>query len=512
MVLKITIICAVTLFNLMIRINATAAAAAVEEKRVSISHTFTNKTGTYDVRAIMEWASKQPIESRVEVPTKSLADFLIWDTWSEPGQPTQSNLRQFVDDVSHNDRILRADLSHPIVLTNDNVIIDGVHRLVKATYDGLEMVKCLFIDRSTLVKFRTSEAEEGADKKSTSIITDLPIPDRLLRVAKSSLPEGERERRDLLEEYFSEQLPTAIDKGDHWDICLERPSTPYGCYILDPRIREGLEWWKPGTRIRDIPAERRVLSKGMFALEDQWTPLSWSIWFQKNGHMPRELVLLHVDDHQDMMSPRIGERLDQQHIDLISGDHFSLLKPETVEAAILSGAVGKGSILTPLIWEVDKLHLRHLTLRPTPYVYAIKRALQQDMVLGHPLQRISAQCERTERESLLSSSNYVPTSKVDDWLGHLPDGVPILLHVDMDFFNNRFDGSSSWQDAGRCHDISLAEQQAILREIFAGLKARGLEKRIVDVSICLSPSFFPAEFWQPMYDLILEECRKLDII
>ena len=101
------------------------------------------------------------------------------------------------------------------------------------------------------------------------------------------------------------------------------------------------------------------MEKGLFALEDQWIPLSWSNYFQKSGSIPKELVLLHIDDHQDMMAPRIGKRLDERFVDFITGDHFSLLKPETVEAAIVSGALGKGSILTPLIWQVSKIHVRH---------------------------------------------------------------------------------------------------------------------------------------------------------
>ncbi len=506
-------------FSIMQILNAVDREVNKEigHQKISISHTFTNETGTYDVKALMQWVSSQSVENIFEVPSSKLANFLILDTWSEPGEPTRSNLKQFVENESHRQRILSADLSYPIVLTNDNVVIDGVHRLAKAMYEGLETVKCVFIDRSKLIEFRITElgAEKGlkvVSEEVESLIHGLPINDRLLKIAKGLLAEDDKERRSFLEDYFPEQLPTATDKGDHWEVRLERPSTPYGCYMLDPEIRAGLEWWKLGTRIRDIPIEKRILKDGVFALEDQWSPLSWSLYFEKNGSIPKELILLHIDDHQDMMSPRIGPRLDGQYVDFIAGDRFSLLKPETVESAILSGALGKGSILTPLIWQVDKIHVRHLTLRPTPHLYALKKALQQDPVLGNPLQRISVQCEKVEKELLLSSSNYVPASNVDTWLSYLPDNLPILLHIDMDFFNNRFDGSSSWEDADRCHDINLQSQQSLVMEIFNGLEKRGLEKRIVDFSLCISPSFFPAEFWQPISDLILEESKKLGII
>lgn len=502
------------LFNIMIILSVITHINCAENDmlpKTSISHTFTNETGTYDVKAIMLWASSQPVENHVVAPTNIFADFLIWDTWGEPGQTSQSNLKQFVESSTHKHRVMIANLDFPIVLTNTNIIIDGVHRIAKAMYESHETVRCMFIDQSTLLKFRISSPLNAS---RASLVPHLPIEDIYLRVAKDSLPVNDKERTETLEEYFTEHLPTATDKDDHWEVLLERPSSPYGSYMHDPDIRKGLEWWRPGTRVRGIPSEKRLLEKGLFALEDQWIPLSWSNYFQKSGSIPKELVLLHIDDHQDMMAPRIGKRLDERFVDFITGDHFSLLKPETVEAAIVSGALGKGSILTPLIWQVSKIHVRHLTLRPAPYTtYTLKKALQQDIILGHPLQRISVQCENTERDSLLSSSNYLATSNVDTWLSHIPDNVDIFLHIDMDFFNNRFDGNSSWQETGRrVHDINLIEQQRLLKEIFVGLNKRALQTRIKDVSICLSPSFFPAEFWEPMSEMLFQECRELGIL
>lgn len=506
------ITCRFLILCYVIIIKEGKTADSLELTRTSISHTFTNESGTYDVKAIIEWASLQPHEHHVQVPTSSLADFLIWDTWSEADQPPQSNLRQFVESSVHKHRVLIANLEYPIILTNTNLIIDGVHRLAKAMYESHETVKCLFIDRSTLTKFRIGTPVPQV----TSLVPNLPIADMLIQIAKNSLPEDEIARTEFLDSYFTDQLPTATNMGTHWEVRLERPSTPSGSYTHDPFIREGLEWWEPGTKIRDIPTAKRILVGGLFALEDQWCPLSWSLYFQRIGTIPQELVLLHIDDHQDMMAPRIGRQLNNRLVDFITGDHFTLLDPQTVEKAILSGAVGKGSILTPLIWQVGKIHVRHLTLRTSPYkTYALKKALQQDKILGGPLQRISVQCENTANGSFLSDSNYIATPSVEDWLSFIPESVPIFLHVDMDFFNNRFDGDSSWHEGTterRVHDINLSRQKGLLKEIFVGLKRKSLEKRIVDVSICLSPSFFPAEYWEEMTNLLFSECKEAGLL
>jgi len=357
-------------------------------------------------------------------------------------------------------------------------------------------------------------AEDNSDReKRCSLIADLPINDCLLRVRKSSLPENEIKRQCFVEEYFPEHLATVTDKGDHFEIRLERPSSPYGSYMLEPEIYEKLRWWNPGTRVRDIPVEKRFLNRGIFAMEDQWSPLSWSMYFQKRGGILEELILLHVDDHKDMMSPRIGKSSEGEYFDLITKSYFSLLDPESVTSAILSGALGKGSILSPLIWQVEKIHVRHLTVRPDPYAYLLKKTPVQDTILGDSLSRISLQQKEIEEGDSLppSTSNYIATSNIDTWPNHLPDGVPIFLHIDMDFFNNRFDGNSAWREADRCHDPSLEMQQILVKKIFDVLKDRNLEERIVDVSLCLSPSFFPAEFWQPISEMILNKLHLMGV-
>jgi len=105
--------------------------------------------------------------------------------------------------------------------------------------EGHETVKCLFIDQSILSQFRVAPPPPH----KASLVPRLPIQDRILRVKKDSLPNDVDARTDLLEIYFTEHLPTATDHGDHWEVLLERPSTPYESYDLDPNIRNGLAWW-----------------------------------------------------------------------------------------------------------------------------------------------------------------------------------------------------------------------------------------------------------------------------
>ena len=347
-----------------------------------------------------------------------------------------------------------------------------------------------------------------------SIIPDAPIPDIHLHLSKELLPEDSMIRRSLLDAYFVDQLPTATVQSGGWEVLLERPASPYGCYQLDPEIREGLTWWERGTRIRDISFAHRFLKGGLLAIEDQWMPLSWSRCFQRLGSVPKELILLHLDDHKDMMSPRIGKRLDGELVDYITGKHVSFMKPETIEEAILSGSIGKGSILTPLIHKVDKIHVRHLSFRPEDgETFELTASLCGDGLLSPLPNRLEVHLEKRPWEGLNSSSSYIITPDEEIWLRNLPDDLPILFHIDMDFFNDRFDGNDSWEtEHKRSHNPDVEKQKAMADKVFREIEKRHLEKRIIDISIGISPSFYPAEYWSTMVPYIMKKCRKLGII
>src|SRR5205814_461257 len=62
----------------------------------------------------------------------------------------------------------------------------------------------------------------------------------------------------------------------------------------------------------------------------------------------------------DLMTPRLtfqGTGLR----DAISGEVFNVYDPESVRAAILTGAVGVGSFMSAFIHAIPRVHLRHLS-------------------------------------------------------------------------------------------------------------------------------------------------------
>jgi hypothetical protein len=473
---------------------------------ISSKNTFSDSVSIYDVDQILRWATENK-NQWVKVETSHFLGYMASDSWSEPeDESTSSNLKYFSEhSSSHYKRAMKADLSYPIILTNFLEIVDGVHRVFKAVHEKIDHINAIFIDRRDLNRFRLIPFEEEA----LSLIPNMPTEDYFVRV--NFLPDDEIKRRTLIEGYFSEHLPTATRQEDHWHVRLERPSTPYGNYEYDLEIREALAWWKQGTRIRDIPFEKKFLSDNFFlAIEDQWMPLSWSHFFKRLGHVPNELVLLHIDDHKDTMSPRVGNRLDGKFVDYITGNSISLLDPESVDSAVRSGAIGKGSILTLLIWGIEKIHIRHLSCRPSPSrFYVVKRVPVADPLLCKISNRISISLEETSSTALLDQSNYTITHDTNKWLEQVPRDVPTFLHIDMDYFNDCFDGDSEWQSHDRIHNPDLETQQKMLGDIFKSLREQDLLKQIREVDIGISPSFYPGRFWKPMVERLIENCRSM---
>lgn len=480
---------------------------SLEEVDLSASmHTYQDHTGRYSIPPILTWVNENTLRWD-EFHVEGFLPYLQFDTWSESSEDLSSNISHFMKDPSQRRRVLNSDLSFPIVVTNDGRIIDGVHRLFKAIYNGDTKIKGIFIESSELTEFRLDPITPPAPESLA-----LPIPDRYINLPLHKLPAEEAERREIIEDYFSEHLPSAEIKDNMWLISLERPQERYGCYLVDPNIKKALNWWNPGTEIHDIPFARRELEAGLLAIEDQWMPLSWSRFFAREGTIPDELVLIHLDDHQDMMNPRIGERIDGRLYDFITGDSLSFEKPETIERATLSGAIGKGSILIPLIWAAKKIHVRHLCYRPhpTPY-YKIEKISLPDPLLSDKNNRISIRLKPSHKKGINRSSSYVVTPDIDQCLADIPSDVPILLHVDMDYFNDRFDGNSAWTTENtRVHDLSYKKQHNQILKFAAALKEKGLHERVKDTSIGISPSFYPGEFW-PLTDELIKTLKSIGI-
>jgi hypothetical protein len=316
----------------------------------------------------------------------------------------------------------------------------------------------------------------------------------------SQLPGNEAEQLDVLIPYFSGQQvhvtagPTTVAAEVEWPTSEE--------FYVDPRLREGLEWWQAAMPLPHLPLAVVQRPRYQLSLNDNWTLYAWSQWLARQrqaGNWPEEIVVLHIDDHRDCMAPLLFQQTSEESLrDGITGAVVDVAQPATVAAAIRSGAISVGSFLTVLLHYCPRVQLRHLfPLHRTAAAYppgSVSRITQSDELLGAAFQRPALQFEVADSATGLT---YLPTDKMARLLADIPAGVPVLLHVDMDYFNNRFDGDSDWLQHDTIHDPSAAQVLTQVREVFQAVIAGVAPAQLADITVALSPGFFPAELWQP---------------
>lgn len=334
----------------------------------------------------------------------------------------------------------------------------------------------------------------------TSMIPTTPE----LVIPRERLPADATKRQAVLTDYFRDLVPTVVDAGQELIIRLRWPEEE--AFFVDPLLTQHLDWWRAGVRLEQLRQEVYWSDVGQLSLDDAWTLFSWSRWLtQRCGTRthPEEVVILHIDDHRDMMCPHII-RSGQGWMDLFTGKPFSALDPPSVLSAICSGAVGIGSFFTPFLHELPRVHVRHLCqsgrLTRDRHEWCLVTQTEGDTLLrpGELRPRIDvadAKAHRTQSPGNNDSHSYRHTSSIPYCFSDLPE-CPVLLHIDMDYFNNRYNRDSDWNTHHSHHDPPLEQVLDEIDRLFHALTSYGIVNRVENVSVALSPGFFPSEYWQ----------------
>ena len=314
-----------------------------------------------------------------------------------------------------------------------------------------------------------------------------------IRVGRDLLPEEASSRHGRLRDYFCDKDATAVHKGDG-DWMLELAWSGKAERYVDPRIGAELHDWD-GIGLDGMAMARRRSGRVLTALYDTWTLYSWSKWLASAKVAAGERVtVLHLDDHRDLGSPRIALDGDGM-VDLITGRAFDVRDPALVLSACESGAVGMGSFLTPFVFAVPECDIRQLGQPPkvteTIDSILVPTTLPDDLLRPGALR----QAVRLEPSAGTGPGRYRTTCDLHAWLEDIKPG-PVLLHIDMDYFNNRYDGDNDWPDRRGRHDPSLELVLDRVGEVTSAIRVAGLLPRIVDAVVAFSPGFFPAEMWR----------------
>jgi hypothetical protein len=314
----------------------------------------------------------------------------------------------------------------------------------------------------------------------------------LLRVPLERLPSSPAERHAALRDYFCDKDAEAQADGSAWNLTLTWPNDDER--HVDPRLDEGLAWWGQGITRRTMVRARRRSGRVLSALYDTWTLHSWSEWLTTRRGESEDIVVLHVDDHRDLGAPRLFIEAGGWQ-DAIANAPWTLNDPGAVEAAIQSGALGMGSFLTPFLHRFPDAEVRHLCQPPKATAtrdFRIARTTVADDLLDPGRLRPAIDLKPVAGATGLGC--YRLTPDVSAWLDMVGSG-PVLLHIDMDYFNNRFDGDSDWRKRSEPFDPPLDHVLGKIDEMAEALRRTGVGARLEDVVIAYSPGFFPAEFW-----------------
>ena len=313
-----------------------------------------------------------------------------------------------------------------------------------------------------------------------------------MRIPRGRLPQNPALWHGYLRDYFCDKDAVATESGGNVDLELNWPSG--ADRHVDPALNAGLRWWGRSVSLGSMWSARWREGRIMTSLYDQWTVLSWCEWLSRRPSGTVEpTVVLHVDDHRDLGSPRLY-LANGTLVDAITNDEVKLDDPPTVLRAIESGAIGMGSFMTPFLWHCPEAEVRHLCQPPKMQADVrrkFKHILVADTLLNPNAQRLAIDVV----DGASGTGNYLGTNDVHRWSDGI-EGRSALVHIDMDYFNNRYDGDSAWFERNPRLDPDLPTMLLRVDDLVEALAAS--KANIEDVSIAYSPGFFPAEFWQPV--------------
>lgn len=242
---------------------------------------------------------------------------------------------------------------------------------------------------------------------------------------------------------------------------------------------------------------------------------SWSGWFiaktlarMSDGE---PLVVLHLDDHRDLMPSLLCKDARGAVVNPVTQTVFNPSSEADWELAIATGVVNIGTWLTALVIGASCaksgrcVHVRHLhpeggsskvsalrTLRPEFHRHRLFHDLSFGQVTFAP------GCDARH------GSTFQASSDLCDLMHDLPEGR-VIMHIDLDYFVNDFNGNTDRAPDMPSSDLSedTVGRVAQLEEAIALL-----DGRIEDVIVATSPGFCAARHWAYLVSRIREMLPK----
>lgn len=314
------------------------------------------------------------------------------------------------------------------------------------------------------------------------------------RVSKKALPPTEHERYDILFEIFSHSYISCEAISDEWEICLFPPND--FDYYIDQKLVDKLNWWSLSASLELIPFLQKKTKYGRMMLHDTWTLVSWLEAFASTQFT--DIVIFHVDAHSDLMSPKIGVN-EEGFVHLTSKSSFQIFTPAEVSLGVQFGTIDQGCFVTPFVHTIKRTIIIHLVPKRSVFeAYHLIPTMQNDTVLWNGTPRLAIKTDPLKAQhishdislyyqvsNLLEASSLLKTYK-----------YPILLHIDMDYFCNRYDGQSDWYKHWNFEEDSIEMILLKMDNLAKCILDPEIKSRILSTDVALVPGFFPSEYWE----------------
>ncbi len=273
-------------------------------------------------------------------------------------------------------------------------------------------------------------------------------------------------------------------------------------HSCDPYLLNTLARWGIGPTSTDILEYRVSTPHYDLCLEDSWTSFFISSRFERQRDM-RDLLLVHLDDHTDMM-PTLLESSEAGLTDPATGLAFDPMSSHDWISAIASGAVNIGNYITPMFYSDRHVHVRHLNNKSAAFSEGLDIVREPCSYALIPDRRF-ADIERSAASRMDRVGSYRAGDCPDHVLTDLPQTWTIV-HIDLDYFINDFDGASKGQDY--VPDPGLRDRAELkMRRFFDAMRASRLD--VDRWLIGTSPGFCSAYHWEWLIENIERGIRAL---
>ncbi|WP_230455969.1 hypothetical protein [Edwardsiella tarda] len=290
--------------------------------------------------------------------------------------------------------------------------------------------------------------------------------------------------------------------SDYWLISLSKKTFNY-C----DNIKIGLDW----LNLSESNSVDFYLQGDnyLFCLAESFIPYGWSCLYSNTRLDKNNTVLLHLDSHRDLMDTRLSEVVTGTWKDLLTNKQVKFSEPQSILASIQSGAIGIGSMVTPLLHDNPHINIAHYNPSANgKKMFHVEPEFLDDHLFENQEVRL---CSSITNPTDIKKINYLESSSLYDVIKFSKDKDNILLHIDMDSLNNRYNGDSDWESKGAYYDNDIFSQISDIDKLINLIITYDLSRKVRHISIGLSPSFYPVEFWRPVTQYLLKSLIKCGI-